>query len=174
MGERVTSSTSQSSNLEICVRIKDKPDVCTRDQSPRSVPGGKARCQEPTLPLASPRGELMGSGPPTSVQTLLGITANPLHIGRGRTGYPMYVYCNIYCSPAKKQGRGPPTFFRAGDATGHPSRHRCHTRDSSSLSSYLVSLCHTVEPGTRIQSTTSDGRFRRKTSLICLRNTCFL
>ena len=32
----------------------------------------------------------------------------------------MYVYCNFYCSPAKKHGSDPPPphFFGAGDATG--------------------------------------------------------
>ena len=30
----------------------------------------------------------------------------------------MYVYCNFYCSPAKKHGSDPPHFFGAGDATG--------------------------------------------------------
>ena len=63
--------------------------------------------------VASPRGEWRGPDPPpTSVQTPLGISANPLksffsHIG----GYPMYVYCNFYCSPAMKHGSDPPLFW---------------------------------------------------------------
>ena len=50
---------------------------------------------------------------PTSVQTPLEISANPLKsfITYRGGGYPMYVYCNFYCSPAKKHGLDPPTFL---------------------------------------------------------------
>ena len=63
--------------------------------------------------VASPWGGMEGSGPPTSIQTPLGISANPLKsffTYRGG-GCPMYVYCNFYCSPAKKHGSDPPTFL---------------------------------------------------------------
>ena len=55
------------------------------------------------------------SGPPTTVQT-------PIRWKGFFTyrGYPMYVYCNFYCLPAKKHGSDP-HFFGAGDATGFVS-----------------------------------------------------
>ena len=59
-------------------------------------------------PVASPRG-MGGSGPPTYVQTPPEISANPLKRFL-YIGVPMYVYCNFYCSPAKKIGLDPPLF----------------------------------------------------------------
>ena len=61
-------------------------------------------------------GGMGGSGPPTFVQTPPEINANQLKSFFIYGGYPMYVYCNFYCSPAKKNGSDP-HFFWAGDAT---------------------------------------------------------
>ena len=51
--------------------------------------------------------------PPTSVQTPLGISANPLKsFFFTYRGVPhVYIYCNFYCSPGKKHGSDPPTFL---------------------------------------------------------------
>ena len=63
-----------------------------------------------TWTVASPRGE-WGSGPPTSVQTPPEISTNPLKSFYIYGGYPMHVYWNFYCSPAKKYGSNPPPFL---------------------------------------------------------------
>ena len=54
-------------------------------------------------------GGMGGSGPPLMFRPLKVF----LYIG----GYSMYVYCNFYCSPAKKNGSDPGPLFWAGDAT---------------------------------------------------------
>ena len=64
--------------------------------------------------MASPRGGMGGSGPPTSVQTSPEICANPLrsilYIGGGGGG-PMHVYCNFLLLTSKEKLFGPPHFF---------------------------------------------------------------
>ena len=63
-------------------------------------------------------GEWRGPDPPILFRPLLGLAQirwKAFFTYRG--GYPMYVYCNFYCSPAKKHGSDPPHFFGAGDAT---------------------------------------------------------
>ena len=63
-------------------------------------------------------GGMGGSGPPTFIQTFPEISANPLKSFFIYKGDPMYIYCNFYCSLAKKNGSDP-HFFWAGDATAH-------------------------------------------------------
>ena len=62
-------------------------------------------------PVASPRG-MGGSGPPTYVQTPPEKIRWKVFLYIG-WGYPMHIYCNFYCSPAKKYGSEPlpPTFL---------------------------------------------------------------
>ena len=56
-------------------------------------------------------GGIGGSGPTTFVQTPPETRANPLKSFVMYRGCPMYVYCNFYCSPAKKHFSDPPTFL---------------------------------------------------------------
>ena len=49
---------------------------------------------------------------PNCVQASSEISTNPLKsICIYRGVYPMHVYCNFYCSPAKKTGSDPPLFW---------------------------------------------------------------
>ena len=63
--------------------------------------------------VASPRGGMGGSRPPTSVQTPPEICANPLKsvLYKEGGGCPVHVYCNFLLLTSKEKWFGPPTFF---------------------------------------------------------------
>ena len=68
-----------------------------------------------TTPVASPRGEWRGPDPPTSVQTPLGISANPLksvflHIGGGG-GTPCMYIVTFTAHQQRNMVRTPPLFW---------------------------------------------------------------
>ena len=57
-------------------------------------------------------GEWRGPDPPLLFRPLLGLAQIRWKVFfTYRGGYPMYVYCNFYCSPAKKHGSDPPLFW---------------------------------------------------------------